>query len=234
MLDLFGLAILDYQTNNNPENIITETNISEPDEMVVDYLFRDFDQMPDLEQKALSLSFGKILDVGCGAGSHGLYLQNHKNLDVTAIDISANAIKACELRGLKNTAVCNILDLQNQQFDTILLLMNGTGIFENLKKTSIYLQKLKSLLSENGQILIDSSDLVYMYDDEDLDYFKQNPDEYYGELTFDIIYKNQKEVPFYWLYLDFEKLKGLCLKNGLQCQMILKGKNHDYLAKLFV
>ena len=107
MKDLFGKAILDYQTNNSPEDLLTETSISEADEMSVSYLFRDFDEMPKLEQKALQLSKGKILDVGCGAGSHALYLQE-KGFDVTAIDISENAIKACELRGLKN---CKVVDI---------------------------------------------------------------------------------------------------------------------------
>ena len=120
MKDLFGKAILDFQTNNSPEDLVTETNISEADEMRVEYLFRDFKGMPKLEKKALQLSKGKILDVGCGAGSHSLYLQE-KGFDVTSIDISPNAIKACELRGLKNARVQNVLDLENEKFDTIII-----------------------------------------------------------------------------------------------------------------
>jgi len=73
MKDLFGQAILDYQTNHSPEDLYTETSISELDVMPIDYLFRKYDDMPILEQKALDLSKGKILDVGCGAGSHSLY-----------------------------------------------------------------------------------------------------------------------------------------------------------------
>src|SRR6187551_2268913 len=101
MKDLFGKAILDYQTQNSPDNLFTETNISEEDEMEVSYLFRSFKEMPKIEQKALQLARGKVLDVGCGAGSHSLYLQNERKLlDVTPIDISQNAIEACQLRGL--------------------------------------------------------------------------------------------------------------------------------------
>ena len=113
MKDLFGKAILDYQTNNAPENLITETTISEADEMSVAYLFRSFDEMPAMEQKALELSKGKVLDAGCGAGSHSLYLQNEKQLDVTAIDISKNAIEACKLRGIRKAEVQNIMDIQS-------------------------------------------------------------------------------------------------------------------------
>ena len=115
MLDLFGKAILDFQTKNNPENIITQTSISDSDEMNVEYLFRDFNKMPLLEQKALQLANGKVLDVGCGAGSHSLYLSKTKKLEVLSIDISKNAIKTCELRGLKNTKSINLLDLYQTQ-----------------------------------------------------------------------------------------------------------------------
>jgi SAM-dependent methyltransferase len=231
MLDLFGKAILDYQTNNAPEDIITETSISEPDEMWVAYLFREFRKMPKLEQKALQLSFGKILDVGCGAGSHSLYLQE-KGFDVMSIDISENAIKACKLRGLKNAKVLDILDFETDnhlnKFDTILLLMNGTGIFKTISESYKYLQKLKSLLAPNGQILIDSSDIIYMYDKEDVP-----TKTYYGELEFTISYKNEVEIPFSWLYLDSNLLKKLADENGFECQIIQKGKHFDYLAKLF-
>jgi len=233
MLDLFGKAILDFQTNNTPEDIITETSISEADEMSVAYLFRKYEEMPKLEQKALQLCKGKILDVGCGAGSHSLYLQE-KDFEVTSIDISENAIKTCQARGLKNAKVENILHLENEKFDTILLLMNGTGIFENLATTSKYLQKLKSLLNENGQILIDSSDILYMFDQNEDGTFSVPADNYYGELTFSIQYKNQTEEDFPWLYLDYNTLQNACQANGLQCELILEGNHFDYLAKLFL
>lgn len=231
MLDLFGKAILDYQTNNSPENIITETTISEPDEMDVAYLFRNYKNMPKLEQKALQLAKGKILDVGCGAGSHALYLQNQK-YDVVAVDISENAIKACKLRGIKNAININFFELENQTFDTILLLMNGTGIFETLAKTSIYLQKLKSLLTPNGQILIDSSDIIYMFDQDEDGAYLVPASGYYGELIFTIHYKNQTEKSFPWLYLDYNTLQNVAHANGLQCQLIKEGKHFDYLARL--
>lgn len=233
MKDLFGTAILDYQTNNSPEAIITETTISDADAMEVSYLFRSFNEMPKLEQKALQLAKGKILDVGCGAGSHSLYLQE-KGLEVTAIDISENAIKACRLRGLTTTRVENVLDLEEKEkFDTIILLMNGTGIFGTLDQTSNYLQKLKRLLSPNGQILIDSSDIIYMFDEEE-DGSKWIPaDGYYGELIFTISYKNQKEVPIPWLYLDYSTLQNAAHANGLECEIIVKGEHFDYLARLY-
>ena len=234
MKDLFGKAILDFQTNSSPENIITSTSISEEDEMEVAYLFRSFVEMPAIEQKAIQLANGKTLDIGCGAGSHSLYLQNERNIDVHSIDISKNAIQACLLRGLKNVQAIDVLDLENEKYDTILLLMNGTGIFETLEKSTIYLQKLKSLLNPNGQILIDSSDIIYMFD-EDEDGGKWIPsDNYYGELTFSLQYKKEKEVDFPWLYMDYNTLQNAALANGLKCQLILEGDHFDYLAQLTI
>ena len=235
MKDLFGKAILDFQTNNFPEDLITETTISEEDEMSVAYLFRDFSGMPKLEQQALLLSKGKVLDVGCGAGSHSLYLQKEKNLEVTAIDISNNAVEACRLRGVSNVNNIAILELNfDEKFDTILLLMNGTGIFGKLENVPNYLKKLKSLLAENGQILIDSSDIIYMFDEDEDGGKWIAGDKYYGELEFTITYKGEKEASFPWLYMDYNTLQNAAVANGLQCELILEGDHYDYLARLTV
>lgn len=234
MKDLFGQAILDYQTENNPENLYTETSISELDVMPIDYLFRDFDEMNNLEQKALNLAKGKTLDVGAGAGSHSLYLQE-KNVDVKAIDISPKAIETCVLRGINNAEVLNLLDVNpEEKFDTILLLMNGTGIFQNLFLIGAYLEKLKSILLPNGQILIDGTDILYMFDDDD-DGGKWIPGDknYYGEVDFIVHYKGLQEETIEWLYLDFETLKNACEHHGLLCKKIVSEES-SYLAKLTI
>ncbi|MFG4005010.1 class I SAM-dependent methyltransferase [Flavobacterium aquidurense] len=235
MKDLFGKAMFDFQTNNSPEDIITETTISEEDEMSVDYLFRSYNEMPKLEQKALQLATGKTLDVGCGAGSHSLSLQNDRNLDVTSIDISAKAIETCKLRGVKNAKVQNILDFEGEKFDTIILLMNGVGIFGKLENCNKFLTKLKSLLNPGGQILLDSSDIIYMFDeDEDGGKWIPSNNDYYGELVFNISYKGEKEEPFDWLYLDYNTLQNGAIANGLKCELILEGEHYDYLARLSI
>ena len=235
MKDLFGKAILDFQTNNSPEDLITETTISEEDEMSVAYLFRSYDEMPKMEQRALQLTKGKTLDVGCGAGSHSLTLQNDRNIDVTAIDISANAIEACSLRGIKKVMVQDVMQLENEKFDTILLLMNGAGMCGKLKNIPKFLLKLKSLLNPGGQILLDSSDIIYMFDeDEDGGKWIPSQKEYYGEIVFNISYKGEKEKPFDWMFIDYNTLQNAALANGLQCEMILEGEHYDYLARLSI
>ncbi|MEW4922962.1 class I SAM-dependent methyltransferase [Algibacter sp. 2305UL17-15] len=232
MKDLFGQALLDYHNGSYTEDIITSTSISDEDVLPLPYLFRCYKDMPKLEQKALKLAKGKILDVGCGAGNHSLHLQG-KGLQVKAIDISTGAIEVAKQRGVLNAEVLNLLD-ESETFDTILLLMNGTGIFQELNQVSKYLLHLKSLLNQNGQILIDSSDIKYMYEDEDGGLWIDTNANYYGELDYFLSYKSKKELPMKWLYLDFETLKLVCETVGLKCELVMVGEYFDYLARLIV
>jgi SAM-dependent methyltransferase len=231
MKDLFGKALLDYQNGDYTEDLITSTSISDEDVLPLPYLFRSFEDMPKLEQKALQLSKGHVLDVGCGSGSHSLYLQN-KGLDVKAIDISKGAIEVAKLRGVLNTELKHLLD-ETQTFDTVLLLMNGTGVFQELSQISKYLKHLKSLLNPNSQILVDSSDIKYMYEDEDGGYWMDAHSNYYGELDYYLSYKGEDETPFKMLYLDFDTLKTACKIVGLKCELVLEGEHFDYLARLY-
>ena len=231
MKDLMGKAIWDFYHQNDPEDLQTETSISELDELPVEYLFRDFEEMNTIEQKALKLSKGKVLDVGSGAGSHSLYLQNEINLEVTALDISPKSIEVCKLRGIKNAQVGNILEFSNEKFDTILLLMNGTGIFQSLNVIDIYLQKIKFLLNKNGQVLIDGTDILYMFDQDEDGGVLIPANGYYGELDYIVHYKGESEEPIKWLYLDFETLKNAAENNGFKIEKVLQEED-SYLAKL--
>lgn len=230
MKDIFGKALMDYHNGNYTHDLVTSTNISEEDILPLPYLFRSFSEMPKLEQKALQLAKGAILDVGCGAGNHSLYLQN-QGYKVKAIDSSAGAVDVAQKRGVKNVEFLPLLK-ETQTFDTILLLMNGTGIFQELSQLNIYLKHLKTLLNPNGQILIDSSDIAYMYEDEDGSYWLDLHNNYYGELDYFLHYKGEDEVPMKWLYLDFETLKTACFHVELHCELVEEGDHFDYLAKL--
>jgi len=232
MKDILGKALLDFQSGNYSEDIVTSTNISSKDTLPLSYLFRIFKDMPKIEKKALEISKGKVLDVGCGAGSHSLYLQE-KGFSVKSIDNSQGAIDVCRLRGIKNPVEMNVLN-ESETFDTILLLMNGTGIFESLDLVPKYLNHLKSLLSSSGQILIDSSDILYMYQDEDGGIWQDTNANYYGELDYYISYKGEKEEPMKWLYLDYTTLETAATACGLKCELNEEGEHHDYLARLTV
>lgn len=231
MKDLFGNALLDYFSGNYTEDIFTSTNISDADELPLPYLFRDHKDMPKLEQKALQLATGKVLDVGCGAGSHSLYLQN-QGYEVKAIDISKGAVEVTQKRGVKNAALTSILD-ETEHFDTILLMMNGTGIFQELSKVPSYFKHLKSLLNPGGQILIDSTDIKYMYEDDDGGYWQDMNANYYGELDYILSYKGENDTLITWLYLDFNTLLTACTAAELQCELVMEGEHSDYLARVF-
>lgn len=231
MKDLMGRAIWDYFYQENPKDLQTETSISELDDLPVSYLFRTYKEMNALEQKAINLSFGKVLDVGTGAGSHALYLQNDKKLKVTALDISPKSIEICKARGLESAVCEDFLHFSESEYDTILLLMNGTGIFQSLEQIDLYLQKLKTLVAENGQILIDSTDILYMYDQDEDGGVLVPATGYYGELDYYLHYKGESEQPMKWLYLDFNTLENAAIANGFKIQKILQVED-SYLAKL--
>ena len=231
-IDIFGNAMLDYLQKKNDENIITYSSVAEQDTIPVPYLFRNYKSMPKIEQKALQLCKGKVLDIGCGAGSHSVHLQN-KNLEVTALDASKGAIEVCKKRGIKKTICSDVLNFDGQKFDTLLLLMNGIGIVGKLKNLETYLSHLKTLLNPNGQILLDSSDIIYMFDeDDDGGYWIPTDKDYYGEVDFQMEYKGEKSSEFPWLYLDYNTLQNAANYNGFKCEMITKGEHYDYLAKL--
>jgi len=233
MDDIFGKALLDYHAGEQMGELITETSISEEDVLPVSYLFRSFNTMPPIERTALAHCRGSVLDVGCGAGSHSLYLQN-QGLDVTAIDESPGAVQVARSRGVKKAIHSSLLNYSEGRFDTILLLMNGTGIFSTLEEVPRYLEHLRTLLNAKGQILIDGSDLQYMYDRTYEGGIMVPANRYYGELDFVITYKGRSTKPFPWLYLDERLFELLADDHGFNIEILERGDNFDYLAKLSV
>jgi len=229
--DVLGHALLDYQNGNYTEDIKTYSSLDEKDTLPLPYLFRTFEEMPTLEQKALELCRGSVLDIGCGAGSHGLYLQE-KKVEVTCLDHSKGAIEVCKQRGVINYIQSSILDYNEATFDTLLLLMNGIGIARELIQIGDFLNKLKSLLKPDGQIILDSSDIIYMFEsDDDGGHWIPN-NNYYGEVTFTMEYKKLKSEPFNWLYVDFNTLKRAANYHKLDCELVMEGEHYDYLARL--
>ena len=229
--DVFGSALWDYQQNPSPAEMITWTSLTEEDPINVSYFFRTFNQMPKLEQEALRLSRGKVLDIGCGSGSHSLYLQNEMKFDVVGIDISPGAIATARARGLNNAIEKSIFDYGEGTFDTLLLLMNGPGICGKLKDLKNLFEHLVCLLNPEGQILLDSSDLIYLFDETDRGEKIIPASKYYGELEYGIRYKNKTSI-FPWLYVDFNNLQFFAGQAGLNAELILSGNNWDYLARL--
>ena len=228
-----GAAILDYQTKGKAGKLSILSSMFEEDEMPVKHLFRNLEEMPMLEQKALSLAKGKVLDVGAGAGCHALALQA-QSIAVKAIDISPLSCEAMELRGVMDAECINLFDEHLETgFDTILLLMNGTGIAGKIENLPALFNRLKALLNKGGQIFIDSSDIKYIYENEDGSFDINLNAAYYGEVDYQMVYKDVKGDSFDWLYVDFPLLKSIAESCGLHGELIAEGEHYDYLARFF-
>ena len=218
-----------YQETGDETPILVHSPDFDDDEIQLPYLFRTYSEMPDLEQKALQLCNGSVLDVGCGAGIHSLYLQNERNLKVSAIDTSEGAAQIAAERGVQDVRNIDFFSIENEHYDTILLLMNGTGIIGSLDRIPRFFDKLKQLLYSGGVVIMDSSDLIFLFDDESEANELEN---YYGELQFQVSYKEERSAWFDWLYLDPQRLINEAAKNGFSCEIFAKGPHYDYLAIL--
>jgi SAM-dependent methyltransferase len=230
--DPIGRAVYDYHFNSNNQPIIVHSDDFDDDTIDTSYLFRSYKQMPALEKKAMTFCKGTILDVGACVGAHSVYLQK-KGFEVTALETSALCCEVLKSRNIRNIIQQDIFKFNNQTFDTILILMNGTGIAGTLAGLDVLLYHLKSLLNPGGQILIDSSDLIYLFEEDDgsvaLDL---NAEKYYGELVFQTEYKSWISQPFPWLYVDLNNMEHAIEKNQLKLNKVFKGQHYDYLAQI--
>lgn len=230
--DVFGIACNEYLNNKNSKmEILVKSNIVDDDTFPVSYLFRSFEQMPRLEQLALSMVNGDILDIGACAGSHSLFLAELGN-NVTSLDISSGCCDVMRLRGLKKVLNEDIFSYRGLMYDNILLLMNGIGIAGNIDKLEKLFLHLKHLLKPNGKIVFDSSDLQYLYMDDDGSLNVPLLDKYYGEIEYQLQYKNFKSNKFSWLFADPFTVENIAEKCGLKMNFIEEGEHFDYLATL--
>lgn len=230
--DPMGAAIRDYFRQGKSAQLKVLSSLFDDDEMPVAHLFRSYDEMPPLEQRALNEARGKVLDVGAGAGCHALALQE-RGLDVTAVDISPLSCETMKERGIANVECVNIFNQRFQErFDTLLLLMNGTGIAGKLSRLPQLLSRLKQLMNPGAQIFIDSSDLRYVYEDENGVLDVDLDGAYYGEVDYQMTYRNIIGKSFDWLYVDSVVLAECCRQCGLKCEILAQGNHYDYLARI--
>ncbi len=232
MQDPFEQAFYDYLEGDKETKIIVNINKFEADDIPISYFFRKYDDMPVLEQKALNLCSGKILDIGAGSGVHSLYLQENGN-DITALDIQKGFVDIMKKRGLKKVVHSDIFDYHDNKFDTLLMLMNGIGFTKNFDGLFTFLTLAKKLLNLGGQIILDSSDLLFLYENDDGSYTLNLNDEYYGEVVYQIEYKKNKAKPFRWLYVDYNNLSLYAEQAGFKCEKIYEDNHYNYLARLY-
>lgn len=230
--DPMGAAIADYHHRGKASKLRVFSSFFDEDEIPVSQLFRSLEEMPPLEQTALQLASGKILDCGAGSGCHSLALQA-MGKEVHAIDISPLSVEVMQQRGVTKATHTNLFDIHFvEKFDTILMLMNGSGIIGKLNRMPLFFDKMKQLLNPGGCIYMDSSDLRYLFEEEDGSMEIDLADDYYGEIDFQMQYKQIKGDPFDWLYIDFQTLSLYAAQNGFTAELIQEGEHYDYLARL--
>lgn len=229
--DPMGAAIYDFYKTGKADTLVVRSSMFDDDEIPVPSLFREYDQMPQIEKIALKEACGSILDVGAGSGCHSLALQK-MGKEAIAIDISELSVAVMKERGVDARCVNFYDEAFTEKYDTILMLMNGTGIAGNIDNMPVFLGRLKSLLNPGGSVLIDSSDLRYLYEDEDGNLEIDLADDYYGMVDYQMVYKDIEGESFDWLYVDFETLAYYAEEAGLDCEFLAEGEHYDYLAKL--
>lgn len=228
MKDVLGRAMHDYYFNDNPQKLWINNNYGEPEEMPVKIYFRDEKRMPRLEQLAMELCKGTVLDVGAGVGSHSLVLQQ-KGFTVTAIDVSPKAVEVMQHRGVKGAMVGDVFSYQNKTFDTLLFMMNGIGFTGNIEKLRLFLQHAKTLINKGGQLIFDSSDVAYLYD-----YRLPKRETYYGEIMYQYEYKNESTDWFTWLYIDRYLLARIAGEEGWRTEVLGEDDWDRFLVRLTI
>jgi SAM-dependent methyltransferase len=231
MNDPIGQAIKEYFERGKAPQIQVDSNYTEGETIAPSYFFRNEKELPKIEKVALKNCKGRILDIGAAAGCHSLILQK-KGYSVTALEKSEVSVEVMRKQGIVKVVHADIFDYNEEQFNTILLLMNGTGIGGTIEGLKKLLAHLKSLLLEGGQILIDSSDIKYLFEEEDgsqwVDIANNN---YYGEMQYKVSFRKD-EAEFNWLFIDFNTLQLIASELGFNCTLLEKGAHHEYLAQL--
>lgn len=229
--DPMGRAIFDYYTTGNAAKLRVFSSMFYEDEIPVPTLFRTFDEMPVQEKKAIELCRGRVLDVGAGSGCHSAVLME-RGLEVVAIDISELSVEVMKQRGI-DARLINFFDEKfTEKFDTILLAMNGIGITGKTNRLADFFRSAKRLLTPGGQILLDSSDIKYVFMNDDGSMDIDLAAGYYGEIDYKMRYKNITGKPFDWLYIDFDTLSMYAEEHGFTCEKCIDGEHYDYLARI--
>jgi SAM-dependent methyltransferase len=225
MKDVLGEALSAYYHKTSTGKLWVNNKYGPREEMPVDVYFREAEDMPELEWIALQQCRGKVLDIGAGAGSHALVLQQ-MGLDITALDISSKAAAVMQRRGVKKILCQDFFELETGSFDTLLLLMNGIGLAGTLNGLRNFLAKAKSLLRPGGRLIFDSSDIAYMYDGK-----IPKTSDYYGEILYQYEYRKQQSDWFKWLFIDRKTLSAIALSEGWHTEVLFGDEWDQYLVK---
>ena len=232
-LNLYGSAVLDYFNGNTRQSLMVVDELGRKTEVRVDLFFREFDDFPEWEKRAIELCAGNVLDIGAGTGRHSLVLQE-RGLSVCAIDIIPECVEVMKRRGVRDAHCTDVLEFTRGPFDTLMGVMNGLTMVETLERLPAFLRGIRRLTNVNGQYLVDSTDLRCSGDAalKTLGENKVRAGGYFGELTARLEYKNRTGMVFRELFVDPETLRDVALGAGWNCEVVFRQENGRYLARL--
>jgi SAM-dependent methyltransferase len=232
--DILGQALLAYHHGNTAAALTVHCNVADDEPLPAAYLFRTLLQMPELERQALDECRGRVLDLGAGAGCHSLELQS-RGFSVKAVDVSAGAVQVMAARGVESVAQHDLFapELAKElPYDTILLLMNGLGLAGTLAGLDKFLTYARTLLAPGGQILATSSDVSYLYEDEDGALMINLNGPYYGEVEYSMSYNGRTSDAFSWLFIDAALLADAAAAVGYEAEFLGEDEDGQYLVRL--
>ncbi|GAC1596935.1 MAG: class I SAM-dependent methyltransferase [Hymenobacter sp.] len=232
--DILGQALLAYHRGDAEAALTVHCNVADDESLSAAYFFRTLLQMPDLERLTLDESRGRVLDLGAGAGCHTLELQS-RGLTVKAVDVSTGAVQVMAERGVRTVARHDLfapLPPAELPYDTILLLMNGLGLTGTLAGLDRFLAHARTLLAPGGQILATSSDVRYLYEDEDGALLLNLNGPYYGEIEYVLSYAGRKGAAFPWLFVDAALLNDAAAASGYTAEFLGEDEDEQYLVRL--
>lgn len=197
--------------------------------------FTGYRDWPALEKKAIRFARGRVLDIGCGAGRHAIYLQE-KGLDVTGIDSSPLAVEVCKSRGLKNAVLLPINSIGPELglFDTVLMLGNNFGLFGSFKGARRLLKKLDGVTNANGRIIATTNDIYRTTDPAHLSYHQYNRQHgrMGGQVRLKVRYKQYATPWFDYLMVSKDEMESILDGSGWKSARYIESESSHYAVIL--
>jgi SAM-dependent methyltransferase len=229
----YGAALLAYFEGDTGAALTLRRDDGQEVSMPVGHFFREPYAFTPVEKAAIRHCTGRVLDVGAGTGLHSLVLQQ-KGLRVTAIDVSSQAVAIMTCRGVEDVHCADLFAYQGGPFDTALMMGHGIGTVETIAGLDRFLAHARGLLTEGGQVLLDSLDVRGTADPGNLAYQEANrrAGRYVGEIRLQLEYQGEKGPYCGWLHVDATTLKGHAGEAGWKCDVVVEQGGGDYLARL--
>lgn len=230
--DAFGHALHAVQKGEEVNEIV-ERDDGFVDSMSTRGYFSGYEAWNPIEQRAMQFVKGRVLDIGCGAGRHSLYLQG-KGFDVLGIDISPLALNVCRERGLKKLKLMSIesVDFKPNSFDTILMMGNNFGLFGNLEKAKRLVRRFHRMTSKNALIIASSRDPYKTDNPAHLQYHKMNKRKgrMSGQVKIRVRYEEYKGRWFDYLMVSKEEMTQILSNTGWKVKEFLDTGGPHYIA----